>query len=108
MTDIFKYWVKPDFIGNPVPHLSIYNGKDPVFAEKIFVQLAQIRPVFAFDVEGIDVINSSGQRRMDLRQAVDVSCIDETKGMNLDYIAHLSADERLRIAALALKQCTES
>ncbi|MDP2130740.1 MAG: 2'-5' RNA ligase family protein [Erythrobacter sp.] len=108
MNDIWRYWNKPSFIGNPVPHISLYNGQDEEFAQKIFNKLHEIRPIFAFDVEGIEVINSSAQSRMDLRSVVDVNTLPHTRGMQLDEIASLPKAERLEIASEALLKCRPS
>jgi hypothetical protein len=103
-----KIWRKPDFTGDPVPHLSLYNGKDRDFAENIFRELSPVRPYFSFSAVGLSVVKSvSGQSVSTLREQVDVSLLDETREMRLDQIRVLPSSERLQIAKLALTRCKQ-
>jgi hypothetical protein len=108
MPDIWKYWNKPSFIGNPVPHISLYNGSDPEFAKLIFEKINSIPLFFSFPAKGIQIVNSSAQRPTDLREQVNSGCLKSTSGMNLDEIARLPAMDRLEIAIEALARCQTS
>lgn len=93
-----KVWRKPDFEGNPIPHLTLYDGKDMDFAQKIYRIVSRHRPAFSFNTTGLQVVNSvPGQYRADLRESVDVSILDETAGLTIDQIGELSADVRLSL-----------
>lgn len=105
MPGIEKYWSKPDFVGNPVTHVSIYNGRDFEFANAIFNRLKPINPSFSFPVKGIDIIRSSSQGTTALREEVDISCLEETLGLSIEEVASLSKFERIEIAAKALEEC---
>lgn len=105
MEGIYKYWLKPSFIGDPVPHISLYNGSDREFARSAFNELEPKRFYFSFRTSGIEVVKSTAQRQFNLREEVDLSCLSQTKDMTLDDLAALSARDRIQIAALALDAC---
>lgn len=105
MPDIRRYWHKPGFATNPVPHLSLYNGKEVNFSREIFNKLHPLNLQFSFPVKSIEVVNSSAQRSTDLRQQISPDCLNITRGMQLDDIAKLSSGERLEIAVQALLAC---
>ena len=105
MPDLKRYWLKPGFATNAVPHLSLYNGKDAGFSREIFNKLQPLNLQFSFPVKSIEVVNSSAQRLTDLRQQINADCLKMTEGMQLDDIALLSNSERLEIAVQALMAC---
>lgn len=105
MPGMDKYWFKPTFMGNPVAHLSLYNGDDSEFAKDIFLAFQPIRLFFSFHTEGLEVVKSTSQKQFSLREEVDVNIMSDTKGMSLDDIVDLGKVERLRIAETALRQC---
>lgn len=103
-----RVWRKPDFTGDPVPHLSIYNGDDRDFARRIFASINEVRPYFSFSATGLTLVTSvKGQSVTALREQVDVSQLDETRNHRIDEIRNFSADARLEIATLALRKCKE-
>ncbi|MCP9221594.1 2'-5' RNA ligase family protein [Erythrobacter sp. LQ02-29] len=106
--NIRKYWSKPDFIGNPVPHISIYNGKDLDTAKKIFHKIEPLRLIFGFNIEGIEIVRSSSQRQFDLRSSVNLEVMPGLQGMKLDDAAALSIEDRIDFAAEALAKCKPS
>lgn len=101
--NIWSVWRKPDFLGNPVPHLSLYNGKDRQYAEKIFTQAMSINPYFSFRSSGLSLVSSiSGQQGTVLREQIDTKILDRTANMKIDEIRDLNSDERLELAMLCL------
>lgn len=106
--DIRRYWLKPSFATNPVPHITLYSGDDEQYARLIFERLSKIKLEFSFRADGISVVNSSAQRPMDLREQVDVSCLPSTKSLNIDILRKMTPEERLEIAADALSACLTS
>ena len=98
-----RVWKKPDFKGNPIPHITIYDGKDAGFAEEVFTSLAKIRFPFSFEARDLQVVNAvSGQSRSDLRVAVNPSVLPETAGLALDGLKMLPRTARLNLAMKAL------
>ncbi len=105
MPALKRYWLKPGFATNAVPHLSLYNGIDAAFSREIFNKLQPLNLQFSFPVKSIEIVKSSAQRLTDLRQQINADCLKMTEGMQLDDIALLSNSERLEIAVQALKAC---
>lgn len=108
MPSIWNYWNKPSYIGNPVPHISLYNESDADFAKKIFDTVAPMRLIFSVPARGIQIVKSSAQRPTDLREQVNTGRLKITSGMSVDDLARLPANDRLDIAAEALKSCLPS
>lgn len=100
-----RVWKKPDFEGNPVPHLTLYDGKDMDFAIEIYNIVSKVRPSFSFQTSGLQVVTSiPGQYRADLRESVDLSLVQEFSGLTIDQVALIPPDERLKIAERLLSQ----
>lgn len=97
MHDIHKYWDKPSFPGVRIPHVSLYNGADAEFAMKLFLELSPARPVFSFETRGVEIVDSSRQLKMSLRERVNTSCLDATKGMRLDDFIDIPNIDRISI-----------
>lgn len=94
-----RVWRKPDFGGNAIPHLTLYDGKDMDFASRVYNVVSRVRPFFSFNTSGLQVVTSiTGQYRVDLRESVDVSLLDEISAMKIDDVAMLPEAERLRLA----------
>ncbi|HMT42838.1 2'-5' RNA ligase family protein [Sphingorhabdus sp.] len=106
--DIRRYWLKPSFATNPVPHITLYNGDDAEYARLVFERLSKLKLEFSFRAQGISVVNSSAQRPMDLREQVNVSCLPRTRDLNVDDLRKLTPEERLEIAVDALSACLTS
>lgn len=101
--NIWRVWRKPDFMGNPVPHISLYNGKDRHLAEMIYSRINAINPYFSFRSSGLSLVSSySGQQATTLREQIDTKVIPETFGKSLDEISGLSFEGRLEIATLCI------
>ena len=108
-TDWRKYWTKPDFVGDPVPHLSLYNGKDRDLAAQLFYRIQPTQPYFGFKINGITVVSSeSAQAETLLRSRVDPRCLPATSNYTIDELARLTKEERIAIAAAALSACSDS
>lgn len=106
MPGIWRIWNKPDFRGNPVPHLSLYNGRDPDQAESIFERIRSINPHFSFVVSNPTIVSSiSGQEVMALREQVDTSILPRTGNLRIDDLKNLDFPSRLTIAEEALRAC---
>lgn len=106
--NLWKIWRKPDFVGDPVPHLSLYNGRNRDFAQRVFSALNDIRPYFSFSATGLSLVTSvPGQSVMSLREQIDVKLIPETSALTIDQIRSLNEDDRLQIAKSALVRCKE-
>ncbi len=98
-----EIWKKPDFVGQPIPHLTLYDGSDMEQAKAIFTMASRLNPYLSFQALGLYVVESTkGQYRADLRNAVDVRVIEDTAGMKLDEIAALDFKTRLALAEKAL------
>ncbi len=100
-----QVWSKPDYPGVPLPHLTLYDGKDMEFAKEVFDKVAAKAGNFSFDVQRLDVVGSiSGQRRSDLRMAADLALLPETQFMQHRDVQELPADLRIRYASEALSK----
>ena len=106
MTGIWNIWNKPDFRGNPVPHLSLYNGDSADEARVIFTRLSILKPSFAFAVTDPTIVTSeSKQETTILREQIDTSLTSRSKSFNIDDIRSLDFEKRVGIAEEALQNC---
>ena len=106
MTGIWNIWNKPDFRGNPIPHLSLYNGDSVDEATTIFNRLVLLNPSFAFAVTNPTIVTSvSRQETTALREQVDTSLITRTRDLKIDDIKNLDFESRLLIAEDAIRGC---
>lgn len=100
-----KVWKKPDFKGNPIPHLTLYDGKDMEFAQQVYRIVSRHKPAFSFNTTGLQVVNSvPGQYRADLRESVDVTLLEETASLTIDEVAALPAGVRLSLVEKLLSR----
>ena len=98
-------WRKPDFQGQPIPHMTLFDGPDMEFARKVFAITARVNPYFSFPVRGLHVVETvSGQYRADLREVVDLSLLDELHGISHDDVARLPENRRLTLFEKTLTQ----
>ena len=100
---IEQVWKKPDFRGQRIPHLTLYDGSDMDFAQRIFNSFRIINPYFYFYSHRLVVVGSEvNQFRSDLREGLDLTMMPETRNLRIDDIASLSEPERLVLAGNAL------
>lgn len=102
--DQWSVWKKPDFVGNPIPHLTLYDGRDVEFGTRVFSIANKIKPYFSFYTRGLQVVESiSGQYRADLRESVDFSLMPELRGAVARDVAEMPVDDRLELFGKALR-----
>lgn len=103
-----RVWRKPDFSGDPVPHLSLYNGQDRDFALQVYSEMNLLKPWFSFSATGLTLVTSiSGQSVTALREQINVKLLDETSGLRIDEIREMGEQDRLAIAKRAVERCKE-
>jgi len=98
-----QVWKKPDFKGNPIPHLTLYDGQEDSLARYLFKELGSIPLNFSFRAKGLHVVNSvSGQARSDLKLAVETGVLEETRGKSIEEVGALPPRYRVKLAIRAL------
>lgn len=100
--DLLKHINKPDY-RFAVPHLSIYNGKDKVLADKLFNEISSIGLYGRFYTTSFRVVESKSQLGFEMAFGLDTSLLEETRGMSIDDFKTLNTDQRVSIAVKALK-----
>ena len=96
---------KPDFKGNLIPHLSLYDGDNTDFAIRFFDQLCSINPFFFFHSSRLEVVTSvSGQMMTYLRERVNVEAASIPNVKNLDDLRTMSESERIDAAVFCIKK----
>ena len=106
LPEIRHIWNKPDFRGNPVPHVSLYNGRDSGAAGEVYKKLRLISPFFSFIVSNPTIVSSTpGQEIMDLREQVNPDILPLSRGLSIDELRRLNFDDRLSIAESAILEC---
>lgn len=96
---------KPDFKGNLVPHLSLYDGNDRHLAEIFYDIISKIRPFFFFRSDRLEIVSStSGQLKTYLRERVDVNAAKIPNVRNVDDLRNLPLHERVEAAVLCIRK----
>lgn len=102
---IDQVWKKPDFKGQRIPHLTLYDGSDIRFARLIFENFRVINPYFYFYSHRLEVVGTElDQFRSDLREGLDMTIMPETTNLQIDDLAGLPEIERLNLAGIALRR----
>ena len=96
---------KPDFKGNLVPHLSLYDGNDKHIAKIFYEKISQIRPFFFFRSDKLEIVTStSGQLKTYLRERVNVKATKILNVDNVDDLRNLPLHERIEAAVLCIRK----
>lgn len=100
-----EVWWKPDFKGNAIPHITLYDGTDIIFAKKLFDALRKKDIYFSFFTRRFEIVRSkSGQFTTTLREKVNMDCMNETRGMDIDNISLFSDEYRIDLAIRTLRK----
>lgn len=98
-----KVWKKPDFKGQPIPHLTLYDGDNMQFARKVLDMASSTNPYFMFHVSKLSIVKSiSGQSSSDLIHGIDNKEMMELGIDSFRSLDILSDDGRLDFAKRAL------
>lgn len=101
--ELSSVWDKSDYPYNP--HLTLYDGNDADFSEKLFEWGKSERMIFSFLVSKRVVVSTTKkQGAFNLLERFKPELLSKTKNMNFNEIANLSSDTRLALAKDALKR----
>ncbi len=96
---------KPDFKGNIVPHLSLYDGENRGLAETFYKKISEIRPFFFFVSSKLEIVTSvSGQFKTYLRERVNLDAIQIPNVKTVDDLRRLPVEERIDAAVLCIRK----
>ncbi len=104
--ELRSVWDKPDYPYNP--HLTIYDGSDRDLADNLYAKLNEVRPILAFHVSRLDVVDSpKGELRLPLKPPLQFK---KRFGLPVNDIGeawHLPIEEKIELAVLAIKRAKD-
>ena len=98
---------KPDY-GSAIPHITLYNGLNHLLGDKYFEEVQKLRFFTHFYATQLHQVESSKQLDLKLRSRVDLSILEETKGMMLDDFIDMPDVTRITVAVAALREALDS
>lgn len=98
---IIKVWQKPDYAKlKPQPHITIYNGKSRIWAERLLKVMTRHNIRFKFHSTELRLLSTgTNQRSFFLHSAFDPKVIRDVAGVSIEpnEIKTMSEDARLQI-----------
>lgn len=107
-SNLRKVWKKTSYKGFN-PHITIYDGKDFDFAQKLFEVLKHEFKPFSFKVNEISWLEPKNKEKLELfhlKNIVDFERLSDMLGeeLELSTIKNLSAEKRLELISILTKK----